>query len=1225
MSRARSFRALDVALGGTKLVTASAGTGKTYAITTLFVRLLLERGLEVDQILVVTFTEAATAELRARIRSRLQDALLAFRAVAAGGESGDDDLDEYARTRRGKLAADQQRLQAAIQNVDEASISTIHGFCHRMLHQSAFESGVLFEAELMTDLAPLRSEVVHDFWANTMSAASEQEVRLIEAAGLVPSGCASLADKATAMRDVTIVPDEPGDPFAKAVADARPLWDREVIVDRVWSQPGFTTKQRKTVEGWADKVDAYLSGPEPELPKKHTDLPVGIRNLSTKGLAKLYVGGPPPEHPFFEAAQTICDARLAYRDRGPVVVGFRKALVDYVRAELPRRKEQAGAMSFDDLLYLLRDALAGPSGERLAEVIRSHYRAALIDEFQDTDPVQFAIFRGVYATTGLPLFLIGDPKQAIYAFRGADIFAFLRAVATTDDERFTMGVNWRSDPSLIRAVGELFRGASAGQLPKKRPFLLDGIDYPEVGPRPEVRDACQVSPPFVAAPLELLFVPRSDALSGKTALKERLPERIAADISALLRSDATIDGRPVLASDVAVLTRTNAQAFEIQLALRRLQIPAVVIGDQSVFGSDEAEQLERVLAAVVEPTNSHEARRAMTTDLLGVTANRLAAMENEPAEWDRWGTLLREASQLWVQKGFVQMLRALMAATDLQARLLRLSDGERRLTNVLHLMELLHEAGQAGHLGPAGLLHWLGQQRTDSRAGVDNSEIRLESDAAAVKLSTVHKAKGLEYGIVYCPYLWDGALLHQDDQKVLRFHDDDGRLVLDLGSLDFEEHEARAELYEALAENLRILYVALTRAKHRCSVVWTAIGADTSALAYLLHPPEVEPDAELHIRDFADRLQQVGDEQMTATLEARGAACGGAIGWRLLDLETPGVIVPRQAEAAAALQHREVAARIRSWWRTASYSTLTAGHSGSSLDEAEGRDRDEQTGEIEEALGVVVGQEPAAAPEPILLADFFRGARAGNFFHEIFEQLDFRDDVAIEPLVRDKLGAYGFSADHEALVAQAIRDVLATPLLGGADAFALRDVPMDQRLAELEFYLPVASTAASAGDAQPLTPQSLATVFRQYRSQAVPQGYAADLGRLGFARLHGFLKGYVDLLFEQGGRFYVLDYKTNYLGSEPASYGRSAMTQAMAHGHYFLQYHLYCLAAHRYLARRLPSYDYDEHFGGALYLFVRGMSPKTGPKLGVFHDKPTRSFIEAFSAVLDGTRDRGAA
>ena len=879
MEAMRPFDACKVPLTGTNLVEASAGTGKTYAITTVLVRLLLERELDIERILVVTFTEAATAELRDRVRKRLRAALRAFDAHARGERDGDDELARLAERSRA-LAADRRRLEIALHDVDLASIFTIHGFCYRVLQDCAFESDVPFDAEILTDDHLLRDEIVGDFWARELCSLPAPVVGRLLHEGFDLKRCATLVSKALRHPDAPVLP-EPTDPvdlpsmdeFTRAWDTARACWNEQEVFALLAS--GNLKYYRKDwARGWCSAMSSYLQRPPdyPHLIKMH-------RKFCASSVRDAVKVGKPPEHPFFDACEPLkdvadrFDAWTANR-----IVSLHRDLVAWARTEMARRKEVAGVLSFDDLLQSLRSALQGPHGDALAASIRRRYAAALIDEFQDTDPVQYDIFGQVFDAEGSTLFTIGDPKQAIYSFRGADVFAYLQAVANTPaDRRFTMGVNWRSDPGLLDAIHQLYARLA-------NPFLIPEIGFTPVEPRPDAGERLAVPELSNAAPFEIVFVRRADhEKSLETSWVHRhYPDMVAAEISKLLASGATIEGEELVPSQIAVLTRMNVQAFAIQEALRRLRIPSVVLGDESVFESREAEELQRVLGSVVEPNQGNALRAALATELLGVTANELARMEEDEAAWEDWVLSFREWNRLWATKGFVQMFRALMVHRDVQRRLLSLTDGERRMTNVLHLMELLHTAARTRHLGPAGLLHWLAEQRTHARLCPESAQVRLESDDRAVRITTVHRSKGLEYGVVFCPYLWDGMLLHREDKPVLSFHDE-GRgngLMLEVSPGEKSPSYARAE-WEKLAENLRLLYVALTRAKHRCTIFWGArYEFEKSALGYLLHPQQLSTPT---VESTKDHLKGRQDEELLAELEqlasarSRASPCGSPI------------------------------------------------------------------------------------------------------------------------------------------------------------------------------------------------------------------------------------------------------------------------------------------------------------------------------------------------------------
>ncbi|HEY6556524.1 MAG TPA: UvrD-helicase domain-containing protein [Polyangiaceae bacterium] len=1122
------FESQTLPLWGTTLVEASAGTGKTHAISTLFVRLLVERELHVERLLVLTFTEAATLELKDRVRERVDTAL----AVAAG-QAHDQDFQALfsARAEPETRARDVSRLRVALANIDQASIFTIHGFCHKLLTDHAFETGAHFDAELLTDDTALRDEVMADFWASELEAAPPDLAEVLARHKLTPARCRNLADLVTRHPRLTVL----GGNAAGS--------DGEVDSDRV---------------------------------------------------------------------------RIAR---------FRENLVGYLRRELPRRKAALNLLSFDDLLERLYAALRGPHAAGLAANVRRRFPVALIDEFQDTDPTQYAIFEAIYrapaAQDDTGLFLIGDPKQAIYGFRGADIFAYTAAKRNTPaDRQFTLTTNYRSDPGLVDAVQRVFSGLD-------RPFLLPGIDHPEIrAKRPENSLSGSGD---AGAPFEILFVPRP---RGKAFMNKPQAERLSAELSAsdirrLLDERLQLAGRAIDAGDIAVLTRTNQQAFAMQRALAACDVPSVVLGDASVFERPEAHELALVLRAISDPSDSQWVRAALSSELLGVTASELDALAHDESAWESWLESFRRWHELWIARGFVQMFHDLLDSGGIGQRILAGEDGERRMTNLLHLMELLHAASRAADLGPSGVVHWLAQQRLASGTDQSRSEdtqVRLESDERAVKVLTVHRSKGLEFGIVYCPYLWHGGTLGQSEQHCFVFHDpereDAAGLVWSSGS---DEHDAFKRLaeWERCAENLRLLYVALTRARYRCVVTWGALSRDyaRSPLAYVLHWPRGLSVPDRDCKALFDRLKP-DDGTMRQELAGLEQASQGLI--RLREVPAP-YTAPRAPQALgspAELRCRALPAtfQLLPYFRTASFSGLvsTAEHELFPAVDDEGRDRDELE---DTSLPTPQASAPPKA-SALLLADFPRGARAGNFFHELLEHIDFsaRD---FGDMVRAKLASFGYSESLVGTVLAALDAFLDTPLADAAEPLTLRQITLHQRLNELEFHMPVAegSHGSSSAPGPPLkldrlTRQQLARVFADSPSDVLPIEYAERVRRLQFLPVEGYLKGYVDLVFQHHGRWYIVDYKTNHLGDTPAAYAKGQLPRVMAASHYFLQYHLYTVALHRYLTQRLRGYDYDAHFGGVYYLFLKGMTPGTGPSHGVFFERPPIARIEHLSSLF---------
>ena len=1209
----RPLDPMAVPLEGLTLIEASAGTGKTYTIANLYLRLVVERGLTVDEILVVTFTEAATAELQDRVRRRLRAAL-----DAATGRGADDEM--AVLLERTSQTTVQRRLQIALADFDEAAISTIHGFCRRMLQENAFESGVPFDIELEADQGPLHEELLADFWAREVAGADPLWVAALRGRKVTADSLGDLLRTAIASPDTAVIPervDTKDGPaiFRMAFTAAREAWlaHRDAVEAELLHSPALkrSSYRAPTVGSLIDDLDRWFADEDPRDPVP----PKNLERLTPDALARgTKKGQDPPTSPFFSACPALLATRQVFDHQ---LLRLRRRLVDYARAEHGPRKVERNCLSFDDLLHRLDGALTGEGGERLARTIRRRYRAALIDEFQDTDPVQYRIFRAIYGGRREPLFLIGDPKQSIYAFRGADVFAYLRAVADAGERGYTLGINWRSDPSLIRAVNGLFgRG--------EHPFVVDRIRFGPVAARPGSRDGLRIdgqTPPS----LQIRFVPRDGspgrpgtqgAITGDFSDKE-LPDRVAADIARLLSSGATLqrqdEDQPtdLRAGDVAVLVRTNAQAMAMQRAMRRLRIPSVLRSQESVLTSDEAGELLTLLRAVHEPGDAGRVRAALATDLLGLTGDHIAALRDDDRAWEVWARRIRSWRETWEKGGFIQLFRRVLEArtktgtlTDAppaHARLLGMVDGERRMTNLLHLAELVHRAEVQGRMGCGGVLRWLARHIADPKQQADAAELRLESDELAVQLVTIHKSKGLQYPVVYCPYLW--KRWRGDSDKPCVFHDPEqrDRATLDLGTGELAEHRVLAGR-ESLAEDQRLLYVALTRAEHLCVTVWGAFtGAGSSPLGYLLHRPAglIDP------KRLDANLRGLDDDQLRADLQRIAAGTDGAIAVEDLSME-PAPVAPPAEAGQQPLSARSARRSVRLPWWPSSFSRLAASEEALTPDEAEGLDRDRAAEDPRTRRPDAVGE------DRVVLWEFPKGARPGSCIHEIYEDLDFQTPDGLTDLVKAKLGRFGLSADRWGdTLAGAIRDSLATPLDVDTGRLVLAGISASQRVNEMEFIFPVAH-----GRGRRLTAGRLASVLGRHGGPAAR--YADRARGLGFGALRGYLRGFIDLTFEHEGRWYVADYKSNWLGEGRDHYDDVGIWSAMAGHHYVLQYLLYLVALHRFLRVRLPDYDPNRHLGGTYYLFLRGMDPSTGPARGVFEDRPPAALILELSAMLDG-------
>ena len=1225
---------LAVPLADTTLIEASAGTGKTWTLATLYLRLLVERQLDVGQILVVTYTNAATAELRDRIRSRLREAVAVFEQ-AAGTPDGAPvpgkaagplrHLVEHCR-RTGTLKQASKHLLDALRGFDEAAIFTIHGFCQRILIENAFESGVAFDAELVTDERPLCSEVVQDFWVRHVHAAPPMLVRHLQQKH-GPDKMERLARRLLSSRDIPVLPTDHVAFDGKTLAAiARELKEAAVAARDSWSQCGAEVE--------ALLANANLrsnSYPADKLSERCTDLGVFLERaaegaavhfdyldrFTTAKIASCSTrNSQRPSHPFFALCDRVHAARTALDEEcARQAHSLEGELVRHVGPEVRHRHEVANTQSFDDLLYRLRDALRDDvRGPVLAGQIRGRFHAALIDEFQDTDPVQYEIFHKVYHGSQAPLFLIGDPKQAIYAFRGADVFTYVQAKSDASSNAHTLQVNHRSSPRLVSAVNTLFSRVAA-------PFVFDQIPFVEVAAKEGATSGLD-GELGRQPPLEILFLSgeakTGNSLQPKPWAQRNVPGLIAAEIVALLESRPNIDGRPLHAGDIAVLCRTNKQALEMQHALRALGVPSVRQGDDSVFESEEAEEIERVLRAVAEPGDPKLMRAALATRLVGLDAEALAKLHHDETGWDGWAEDFRRWLDAWTASGFMAGFRRLLERCRTQERLLQYEDGDRRLTNVLHVAELLQSASRTGHRGPLALVDWLSMMRGDQEARVEiateAAQIRLESDERAVQLVTIHRSKGLEYGVVYCPYTWDGSSLGPDDKQWVRFHDEaeGGRLTLDLGSPDLESHKARAEL-EDFAERLRLLYVAITRARSRCTLVWGHVNSDDKApLGYLLHQARGAAAADLVVATRT-RLKKLGAAERLAELKQLAGSAPDGISVR--ELVAPPSSPPHPLTLDGTPPPKLVrpggGPTLDERWRVSSFSGLAASGGRSSHRAEDGLDHD----------AVAAADDVAApalpAPARIALHDLPKGARTGELLHAILEKIDFQrtDGDELAGRIREEFRNFRFEARWEAPIRHAIDEVLDTVIPAGDTRFRLRDVARDRRLNEMQFLFGVRSG---------FTPDSLAACFAAHSGAARADDYATRIRNLRFGDLEGYLGGFIDLAFEHRGRWYVVDYKSNMLGTRPSDYAPARLEPVMSQHHYHLQCHLYVLAVQRYLTLRLGArFDFERDFGGVAYLFLRGMSPRHEEGCGIYFEQPPPALLRDLSRLVGDTTMTG--
>jgi len=1283
---------------GTVLLEASAGTGKTYTITSLVLRLVAEQEIDLERILIVTFTRAAAAELRGRVRARLVAAATAVEHALAQGWSAasvpdgfpDDEVVRHLileglEQGGDALARRAQRLRGAMQAFDDATIDTIHGFCQRSLQRAAPDVDVEPGAQLTEDVGELLDDLVHDVLVRELRSADPAWFRFVQDAGVGTDRLLAIVRKLENEPDLQVLPDladlPEGDPqelWATAVERFRATWAAEGdelvewLVDH--ASKGFTGSyyNRKRPAREAEMITAWCAAsqhPIGDIAAIGKQLAYVARSTMTD---KLQDPAALPSHlGVIDAADTL----LAVGDQLATRLLLRFA--ERFRDELPRRKAALGVLSFTDLLVALDRSLATEgSRDAVRAGIRNRFDVALIDEFQDTDPVQWRIFERVFGTGGR-LQLIGDPKQAIYGFRGADVHTYLAAKAQVPaDARFTLPTNHRSDRRYLDALEQLF--ARDHVFGSDGVFAVDDIDFVRVRAATANDDDRLRFEDGARPTLELRYVPRTRHADPDGGVDDRavlplgwarpfLARTVAHEIVDFLQEQPSIRAgqtwRTVVPRDIAVLVRTNAQAGRVQQELLDAGVPAVVGADDSVFGSPEATAVQHLLDALLQPSSDRRVRAALIGPILGRTAAELAQHDGDDGSVEQ----LESWATTWRDRGTAAMLRRAMDEARTATRLLGQPRGERTLTNLTHLAELLHGAETTGRLGPEGVAAWLREQRHLDVPGAEDRQLRLESDDDAVTVVTVHRSKGLQYPVVWCPYLWEGRLLFGDDRHVLRFLDPDtGRLSLDLDTAvtgrSKQRHIALAER-DSWQEQLRLLYVALTRAQHRC-VVHTGPfnGVGTSPLQRLLYGADFTQDDGAPVKP-SDPVG-VCDEDLLATLRALESDDVG-----VTEVAPPAAEVrwDRPGGKPVSLTVRTFDRTIdRSWQRT-SFSRLTSGarqhagrvevgvdpvgapavgrDDGSPADE--GRDHDHL---VEPSSDQPTARPPRRRVDPdasseVTLARFPRGAEPGTFLHEVFEHLDFGlsdDPDAIGAVVAERAPLANLAplddAGRARLVA-GIREVLTTPLGPSLEDKRLTDIGWADRRDELEFDVPLAG--GYRGDGQALDLHGLADVFAAHApgSTAPLAAVAQRLRTYPAIPARGFLTGSIDLVLrlpdhDGGHRYAIVDYKSNWLGgtadpqrSVAEDYHPRRLADEMVTHDYVLQYHLYLVALHRLLRWRLgTSYDYDRHIAGAGYLFLRGMTgPDTlraedGTPYGVYADRPTRGLIGDLDDLLRGVR-----
>ncbi|MYE23704.1 MAG: exodeoxyribonuclease V subunit beta, partial [Gammaproteobacteria bacterium] len=1195
--------------------------GKTYALTTLVARLLVETELTIDQLLVVTFTNAATAELRERLRRTLAATLDCLR-------NDDDNVEPESQaaslvTRWRSIQMEESlatsRIARALQDFDRANVATIHSFCQRALTEFAFDGALPFGFELGGADAHEVAAVVRDYWRIHMADAQAPLLEVARQQAFTPENLAEWAQKQLANPESEIrgAPDVGAD-FNVRFDGAFERWQqRTSAIRKVWPGRGdyyldalaaldwhsnSRTKVRNNL-GEARAVFGAVAG-EVLLETAIYLTPSKLQRILKSGQAL-------PEGPL------VVEFEKLGSSAGDVVeIGMswlrmqRRRLLEDARQRLSHRAWEERRLSFNDLLTELHRALTTDGGDLLAARIRQRYPRVLIDEFQDTDRLQADIFERIYPadTSGASLMVVGDPKQSVYRFRGADVFAYVKA-SDRIERSLHLDSNYRSTPGLVRAVNTVFSRA--------KPFLLPEIEHEEVAAATDRTGELALPEGMDAAALQIrVLAPVEGATRSKNKALEPAAACAASEINELLNG-ATLTGCPLKGADIAVLVRTKPQGKAMAQALRRVGVQCVEMDDTSVFATPEAADLRRLLAALADESSfavSARLRGALAADLFGLDLDDVVSLQDDDQVWTLWHERAASWRHMWVRSGIATLVRHLLfdPAIDCARHLLASEGGLRSLTNVLHLADLLREAESVGRLAPAGLVEWFGRQDMEQLLD-EATQLRLESDDDLVRIFTMHRSKGLEFPIVYLPFAWY-SLTARKDQPSADYHNRDDADFPPILDLEPDSDAWSAEAVEHQSDELRLLYVAMTRAQHRCIVTWTkAASFKYAPLAWLIYGGDRPDDApEDAYENSAKHVAKLGGS-WRSELEAWAE---GHEDIAVLEASQRAVEVPEQTTVSEALRARQLGRELARIRQMTSYSALAAqagaAVSATEHDDVEAADHDqseesaidgEEGSESRRSGTLDLGKvDPELTPDDAADAFAFpRGPRAGDCLHGILEvRLDPERDPDAE--VRRALRRWRIGEEWASVASRIVDNAWQAPL-GESDGPSFRLSDLERPVPEMEFRLPAKELDR-----------------RQLGECLAAHGYPHPFTGQALPKVEGFLQGFIDLVACHDGRWYVIDYKSNWLGEELADYSPETLAAAMHHHGYHLQYLLYLTALHRMLQLRLPDYDYDRHMGGALYLFLRAMRPRL-PGYGVFHDLPKRECIESIDACLAGAGD----
>lgn len=1158
MSNKKTFDITGIPYNKTSLIEASAGTGKTYNITSIFERLVVEKGIDVKNILVVTFTEPATAELKTRIRKNLKDFC----------DNKKEQDKEY------------KRAKNALRMFDETNIFTIHGFCRKTLVENAFESRTDFDANITQDVSELYKDIIYDYFRKHFAHASKDTIAFLLKNRLMVNNLLELPiskilrpDIKVKINDVKVDIKELQDsikdiiPYIKKINDILSE-DIEniirIILDSDVNKRSFgeaiTRRRLNTIYELTNKIleeNSLLINLIPlEDSKNFTN--EYIKEKMKKDAANI------PQHKIFDIFSQVIELFDQFESKcESIKEAILFDLITFLKKSIPYQKREKGIITFDDMI---QETFVALSQMNFRKAISDKYKAVLVDEFQDTDILQYEIFKRLFFEKNKTSFMIGDPKQSIYKFRGADIFSYLKA-SRESDMQFTLNRNFRSEEGMIQAVNTIFSG--------ENPFYIKELEYIKVSHPGEEKEDEKIlvykGDHFTNANCEIKII-KSDEdkpFSKKPDASSAINREFFSDITNLLKEveqgKVLVDGKKLKNSDIAVLVDKNSTCKEIKKRLYEFGINSVVLSNESVLLSNMSFQLLNLLRAIEQHNNPKVIKAALCSDLL----LGKKAIDIDQDELSDHITLFTTALSIFKKEGPGKALSFIDSEISFKKRLLLTSEAERNIADFEHLKEIILEDIYQNGMSISKLINQYERMLSDSTG--KEQEQRIESDENAIRIITVHKSKGLQYRVVFYLSAWDPKVSVNNTSTA---HIDDELKMDILGNdNDFKEKVK----VEEFTENIRKFYVACTRSISRLYMYYPdykAQGAkNNSAINYLFNYSFVNNSGEFNVEEKT----YTDIETTLYNLNKLSKASKGSIR----------IIEPKDNKDIFYLEKdkKELSLVKKDFTRQSFEKNVISSFSGLIY----GMEHIRMEREI-----------PAERPLKKTAFDLPAGPKFGSMVHEIFEDITFQSsNETIREITIDKTRKYGF--DEEWIVkvlVENVSSVLNAELKSSDGIFKLKDISDNDINKELYFMFPVKDLVSKK--------------LLRLREQFVEAPHIFD--KIEFERFSGYISGFIDMVFRVGEKYYIIDWKTNHLGYKEEDYKRENLSTAMEYNYYHLQYFLYSEALKRFLELRLEDYSDEKNWGGVFYLFTRGI--RIGSDNGIYYDNLNSELFNSFSNIF---------